>query len=223
MTDEEGQFAREVSAMKGVHMFNHFYDKIRETQEFFVRYPGASGSYEPTVDMEVDVPFSGEEVFGKYMDLHALYSKYINIPNIGNKDQDYLQYLERFNTFFYIQETVRKSKQYAAYINELADYISSFYQRVNPLVDIAPNIREWRETFEKNWDAKSIAGWSKVSGKKTHNAQPLRLGTIFSLALSRVIVCCRDVQCGGGAGGAGTGAAEGGVASDESQVRRDAA
>ena len=41
-------------------------------------------------------------LIGKYLDLHTFFLRFCNLPNIPGKDQDYLAYLDKFNSFFYI-------------------------------------------------------------------------------------------------------------------------
>ena len=41
--------------------------------------------------------FTGEEYFGKYLDMHEVYEKFVNLPHIYRVD--YITYLGSFHTF----------------------------------------------------------------------------------------------------------------------------
>jgi splicing factor 3A subunit 3 len=161
-------------------MFSSFYDALNATREYHMKFPNASSDYIPKViQEEINVPFSGEEIFGKYLDLHTFYLRYCNLPNVPAKDQDYLQYLDKFNSFFFISETSKNSKIYVSYVNDLWEYLSGFFSRVQPLVEL--DLKEWREEFERKWTAGKISGWKPRTTKTAgggNMAQPqaLRLG-----------------------------------------------
>jgi Pre-mRNA-splicing factor SF3A3, of SF3a complex, Prp9 len=41
----------------------------------------------------IQVVFSGEEVYGKFFDLHSLYVRWVNMPQCTDKQLDYGAYL----------------------------------------------------------------------------------------------------------------------------------
>jgi splicing factor 3A subunit 3 len=177
--DKDGILKEELGSMRGANMFSSFYDALNATREYHLRFPHASADYIPkVVQDDISVPFSGEEIFGKYLDLHTFYMRYGNLPNVPARDQDYLQYLDKFNTFFYIPENIKVNKNYSAYVNELWEYLSHFFSRVQPLIEIDYN--EWRDEFDKKWAAGQVPGWKPRSSGANKSAssasQPLRLG-----------------------------------------------
>ncbi|XP_046860760.1 uncharacterized protein LOC124453988 [Xenia sp. Carnegie-2017] len=111
------------------------------------------------------VDFSDEEGYGKYLDLHEPYDKYMNIKGIeGSKDLmmfgelhlnfvkriDYLAYLETFDRLFDIPKE-KKTHEYKRYIIVLLDYLYYYCQRVQPLVDLDKEMEETQEEFDRNW------------------------------------------------------------------------
>ena len=133
ISDKDNLLKDELMAMKGEDMFNSFYKAIQATKEYHQKYPNLKE--EPLVDpasMEIDLNFSGEEVFGKYLDLHALYIQYCNIPDILDEntrnDFDYTSYLDKFNVYFHLSEVQKQSKHYQRYIRDLWDYLYGFFQ-----------------------------------------------------------------------------------------------
>lgn len=189
----------EISKIKSSEMFKNFYAVLKETKEYHQKFATNlavdSGPDIPAILDTVSVPFSGEEIFGKYLDLHTFYVQYCNIPNIpGRENQDYLQYLDKFSSFFYIPEKVKGSKAYKNYLMSLWEYLSGFFGRVQPLVNLDEIITEWKSSFETAWAEGKVAGWNKGSGGSGSNnhdgrggginkkePQPLRLG-IFNSA-----------------------------------------
>ena len=101
-TDNECMLKDEIDNMRGSEqMFTSFYESLNSTKEYHAKYPSASDATAapnlPVEDISVDVQFSGEEVFGKYLDLNTHYMVFSNLSKKYSIEQDYLQYLDRFN------------------------------------------------------------------------------------------------------------------------------
>jgi splicing factor 3A subunit 3 len=174
--------------MSGAQAFDGFYDSVRKSREYHTRNwveerPLRS---EVAVSAEPAVAFSGDEVFGKYLDLHAAHQAYCNLPSLPSRDVDYLQYLEKFNAFFYLPAACRATKAYGTYVEELWDYLRGFFQRTQPLVDVDPLVAEWRTKFLEEWSAGSVNGWSSSTSSRRREEgsapQPLRLGMFNELS-----------------------------------------
>lgn len=180
LLEDDNLLRADVGKMKGSDMFNSFYTAVTTTREYYARFPSLNipPNSESKSNEASDVPFSGEEVFGKYLDLHAFHLRYTNLPNVPSHEQDYLQYLDKFNTFFYISESSKNSKHYRAYLNELWDYLFDFFSRIQPLVEIDSILLGWRTDFEKKWAEGTVPGWKK---KNVTSPQPLRLGVFNSV------------------------------------------
>lgn len=140
--------------------------------------------------------FSGEEAYGKYVDLYTNHTAYNNIKNIG-KRLGYLQYLDvlllaqngpvhqelpkeaRFTKDYesYVHRLVsRISRSYFtnSYIKNLHTYLLSFTKRTQPLVDVETRQQEAEIEFNTKWEAGEVADWEESSGK----AQAVSNGTI---------------------------------------------
>ena len=131
---------------------------------------------------QVNVQFSGEEVFGKYLDLNSFYDLFCNLPGgSSSQDLDYIQYLNKFNNFFYIPENSKSSKLYVQYISGLWNYLSDFLWRIQPLVDMQEFLDKWQEEFDIKWKGGQIQGWAAPKGVKADGEkQALRLGMFNS-------------------------------------------
>ena len=225
INDNDNILNDEINIMKDDDMFNHFYNAINTTYEYHSKYPNIvidnNDNIIKNLVNNVNVDFSGEEVFGKYLDLHSFHYKYCNLPNISNSSNsssgaarsssssstiDYIQYLEKFNSFFYINEN-HKTNKYTTYINELLEYLYNFFNRVQPLVNMNEILSSWEATFDELWADGKINGWTLKSNAKVSNKQPQPLKlTMFnaseeleSLGNDRLKEACEalGIKCGG--------------------------
>ena len=159
-------------------MFSSFYETLNTTREYHQRFPDQQlpsvlGSLPDELE-KLDVLFSGEEVFGKYLDLNSHFFSFCNLPHLPIKSPDYLQYLDMFFNFFFFKQETRSSKAYIAYINDLWTYLANFLGRVQPLVDLEEMIVGWHKDFE--------AATTVDAKKQTKNGgEPLRLGMFGSV------------------------------------------
>lgn len=179
LEDSAGGVRADAAHMKGAGMFDSFYGAVSSTKEYYARFPHLEYTSNENKSSEVDisVSFSGEEVFGKYLDLHSFHLQYSNLRHVPAQEQDYLQYLDKFNSFFHIPDNCKTTKQYRSYVSELWSYLSDFFSRVQPLVDKNELISSWRAEFEKKWSSGDISGRKKMP---SNYPQPLRLGMFNS-------------------------------------------
>ena len=131
--------------------------------------------------------FSGEEAYGKYVDLYTNHTAYNNLKNIG-KRLGYLQYLDSLLSaqngpvHRELPKETRLTKDYEScvefcanatlllkdmdrYIQNLYNYLLSFSKRTQPLVDVDTRQREAEVEFDTKWEAGEIAGWEESSAK----------------------------------------------------------
>lgn len=175
--DKDGLLKEDLSAIRGKNMFTAFYDVLHSTREYHQKFPNASLDYHAKIiNGEINVNFSGEEIFGKYLDLHTFYLRYCNLPNIPHREQEYLQYLDKFNSFFFIPENSKSTKAYSSYISELWDYLCGFFHRIQPLVEL--NEDEWKIEFDQKWIEGKVSGWKPkvTAANRSSEPQLLRLG-----------------------------------------------
>lgn len=175
--DVDGLYSEELATMRE-NPLDAFYSQLQSTMEFYEKFPGLESAAPAPVDLSVSVAFSGEEVFGKYLDLTNLYLEFSNVlKKHSNIEQDYLQYLERFSTFFYLPAEVRRSRHYADYLQHLWDYLTQFYRRVNPMNDLDSAIQSWDSEFDKRVASGEITlPQAKAAAATKREPQELRLG-----------------------------------------------
>ncbi|KAL0485101.1 splicing factor 3A subunit 3 [Acrasis kona] len=115
-------------------------------------------------ELEEKIQFSGEESFGKYVDLHSLYMQYINLPHVDNSI-DYLNYLNQFHMFHRIDQKTKEKASYRKYLQDLFDYLVDFHKRTQPLSDLTQITKSIIEQFESDWSNQKVQGWSKPSNE----------------------------------------------------------
>ncbi len=123
------------------------------------------------------VDFTDEEGYGKYLDLHESYVKYVNLKGIQvsiliktrNKWKkltrlyflqkiDYISYLNIFDRLFDIPRE-KKNAEYRNYLQGLVDYLVDYVARVKPVMDLDNLFQEIEQDFEKDFVAGTFPGW----------------------------------------------------------------
>ena len=120
--DKDGIRKDEVSALSGPNEFSEFYSRLKSIKEFYRRIPNEisipmSVEFEemaklrenPTDEASNLVDFTDEEGYGKYLDLHECYEKYVNLK--GVEKVDYITYLTTFDRLYDINKD-RKTSEY---------------------------------------------------------------------------------------------------------------
>ncbi|KAI9818237.1 MAG: hypothetical protein M1832_004453 [Thelocarpon impressellum] len=171
--DADGLRRQEVQAISTGDPFDEFYKQLDEIKDFHRRYPN-----EPVENLErayrkkgpgegdlsaaeIDTMFTGEEAYGRFLDLTTLHEDYLNLP--GVKRLSYLQYLDVFDVFttptLPVRRVDRTTEQYFNYVGRLASYLEDFLKRTRPLEDLDKFFTSIDADFEKAWDAQDIPGW----------------------------------------------------------------
>lgn len=172
-TDANGARAKEIQTISTGDPFDEFYKQMEEIKEHHRRYPNepvenleraykrkapADGDI---VTSEVDNMFTGEEAYGRFLDLTTQHEDYLNLP--GVKRLTYLQYLDYFDIFTPPQCPIKRSDkttdQYFKYVGALAGYLEGFLRRTRPLEDLDKLFDSFDSDFENVWNANDVPGW----------------------------------------------------------------
>uniref|UniRef100_A0AAV1UE88 C2H2-type domain-containing protein n=1 Tax=Peronospora matthiolae TaxID=2874970 RepID=A0AAV1UE88_9STRA len=196
--DEDGIFAEETENMRGRAVFTSFYEQLKSIRSFHRKYPNSVVSHELNLEevFHPNVQFSGEEHFGKYVDLNEFYTRFLNIPELkwqARKTQealrlsaktkgkrqsagtslDYLAFLASFSDFSAIPAAQKtRSAPYQQYLKDLKEYLLDFYRRTQPLVDLDDVIDETSAKFEKRWALRQVPGWNSSDKKDSADKVP---------------------------------------------------
>ncbi|RQM08543.1 hypothetical protein DH86_00000263 [Scytalidium sp. 3C] len=171
--DADESRSKEIQTISTGEPLEAFYKELAEIKSFHQRYPNepvenlekaykkkAPGEGENMVS-EVDNMFTGEEAFGRFLDLTTMHENYLNLPNI--KRLTYLQYLDNFDIFTPPQCSIKRADKmtdaYFNYVGELAAYLESFIRRTRPLEDLDKLFRTFEEEFDTAWANNDVPGW----------------------------------------------------------------
>jgi len=116
--DEDGSRAAEIEQLQQPERLSLFYERLREIKESY-RKSGNRGNEADNSSVqtakkqeeellaltEPKLVFSGEENYGKYLDLSSFYEAFVNIK--GAPEMDYIDYLSTFYKFELFGNTVR--------------------------------------------------------------------------------------------------------------------
>eukprot|EP00177_Eucheuma_denticulatum_P004481 GFKZ01008145.1.p1 GENE.GFKZ01008145.1~~GFKZ01008145.1.p1 ORF type:complete len:514 (+),score=95.12 GFKZ01008145.1:105-1544(+) len=92
------------------------------------------------------VEFSGEEGDGRFLDLMAFYTEFLNICGPHRRPTEYYEYVrDSVTTFAELPPAARGSKQYITYLHRLLEYLVGFAERAHPLDRIGEHVNKARE------------------------------------------------------------------------------
>jgi splicing factor 3A subunit 3 len=165
----------ELKQMKGEKMFSSFFEKLNSSQEYLQKVEFHPLSLTTPKLCSVQVHFSGEEVFGKYLDLHDSFQLFLNLPKCPVRSIDYIQYIDLFCNFFYMTNDCRRTKQYQLYLNHLWTYLKDFFCRIQPLIDLEKNVKDWEKLLFDDLSTASKEFLSKFSSEK----DVMQLGMVY--------------------------------------------
>ncbi|RDW78283.1 C2H2 and C2HC zinc finger-1 [Coleophoma crateriformis] len=172
--DADGLRSREIQSISTGEPLEEFYKQLGEIKSFHSKYPNepvenleraykkrpTTVEGEPSTS-EVDNMFTGEEAFGRYLDLTTIHEQYLNLSGI--KRLTYLQYLDAFDSFTpplcSIKRPDKMTDQYFTYVGQLASYLESFMRRTRPLENLEKIFTSFDEDFEKAWAENEVPGW----------------------------------------------------------------
>ncbi|XP_003383664.1 PREDICTED: splicing factor 3A subunit 3-like [Amphimedon queenslandica] len=218
-TDQDGSRQEEIDAMSGVDQFREFYRRLKRVNEYYseqgddfqddpimVEFNKMDKDRQnPPEEMQNLVEFTDEEGYGKFLDLHSVYSQYLNIKRMERKD--YLSYLQTFDQLYDINKE-DKGSEYKKYLESLVDYLLGYIERVQPLVDQTELLIKIKKDFEEKWSQGTFPGWKKDSGTSAlakHSGASLDLTAfnsheeLMSLGLDRLksALMAQGLKCGG--------------------------
>mmetsp|Transcript_13985 Transcript_13985/g.39764 ORF Transcript_13985/g.39764 Transcript_13985/m.39764 type:complete len:485 (-) Transcript_13985:3-1457(-) len=140
--DKYGDRKQEISSLggEGPVLFGNFYEQLREAKDYHRKFPDIPVQSGKLEKLEMDVTFSGEEAYGKYVDLHWFHEQFTNLPRVRSalpkedSTLEYRRYLQIFHIFD--DEWPSKNAQYRTYIDDLQSYLKDFMTRTQPLEDM---------------------------------------------------------------------------------------
>ncbi|KAA1065032.1 hypothetical protein PGT21_022131 [Puccinia graminis f. sp. tritici] len=175
--DQERALEIEKLSQTNAGDLNEFYSRLGSLNEFHRKYPNHhlnsdlsatfdwSGLEGEVIDGRdfIDRMFTGEELLGRYLDLHILHDTYNNLTstsNLASKRLPYISYIDTFDQFNNIPRTTKSRPEYITYLKDLRDYLESFHRRTHPLYDLDADLNNLYEEFEEKWASGELSGWT---------------------------------------------------------------
>ncbi|KAK7107124.1 splicing factor 3A subunit 3-like [Littorina saxatilis] len=214
--DKDGIRKEEIQALAGPNEYVEFRQRLTAIDKFYAKHPN-----EISIPMSVEfdelakqrenqgdesqnlVEFSDEEGYGKYLDLHECFVRYLNLKGIERLD--YITYLSTFDHLYKIPKD-RKNTAYKEYVVFLLDYLSHYLSKVKPLLDQHEVLEVVQSQCESDWMEGIVPGWPKeATGALTHAGAHLDLSAfssweeLASLGLDRLksALMALGLKCGG--------------------------
>ncbi|XP_058095942.1 splicing factor SF3a60 homolog [Magnolia sinica] len=155
----------------GTNVFSAFYDRLKEIREYHRRHPAArvidaTDEYEDLLKEEPRIEFSGEEGFGRYLDMHELFNEYIN-SKFG-ENIEYSAYLDVFPQTHKIPRNLKMTRKYRDYLEHFLEYLISFFMRTEPLQDLDRIFQKVETEFEELWADGKVLGWENKGLENGH-------------------------------------------------------
>lgn len=157
---------------QGPEVFSVFYDTMREMRAYYAKFPNMTFekpdevAYKLVMEDDELSQFTGEESFGRFLDLHEHYVNFLNLKHNKGKAIDYIDYLKSLHTFDSRLDI--KDQHYRNYLQNLLEYLVSWYRRAKPLVDVGGFIKQAEELVEKCWNN---GNWSWESAEQEEKEQ----------------------------------------------------
>ncbi|XP_021718985.1 splicing factor SF3a60 homolog [Chenopodium quinoa] len=101
--------------------------------------------------MTPNISFSGEEGFGRYLDLNEIYNMCMN-SKFGLYFTSYADYIDKFPAIDLIPAKYKTTIRYKEYIEGVLKYLISFLERAKPLMFL-DRIKNLESEFEESWTA----------------------------------------------------------------------
>ncbi|VDN32650.1 unnamed protein product, partial [Gongylonema pulchrum] len=192
--DEDKSRKMELRSIAGPNEFAEFYSRFKALKDAHRRNPDEIAvplslefqkMNEAIENLELAeqelIDFTDEESYGRFLDMHAVYEKYVNIKGI--KKVDYLTFLSNFDRFAEIPISSKKTGSYREYLNVLKEYLINFLARTRPLLDVNEEFEKSLVDFDKKWEEGTLSGWSRDQhGALAHSGAFLDLSSFESAA-----------------------------------------
>jgi splicing factor 3A subunit 3 len=166
---EDEERKKEIDKMGGENLqkvLNSFDQKLSEIREYHRNFPSLTLDYQlfdpkknflvtktmKILEME-EIRFTGDEKYGKCLDLQKFHNEFKNIIQNGNLE--YEQYLKTLSQFEKVPKNL-KNEDYKNYLKDLLEYLIEFYNKSFPFFEIQSELEEVEKEFLENFTEKKV-------------------------------------------------------------------
>jgi splicing factor 3A subunit 3 len=174
--DDDGLMAVDISSISVLDDLSEYYNRLEFISDHYKSrrsalvkpfHPKDVLKNEEDEMVELEAMFTGDESFGRHLDLHELFNEYTNIKGVNRLD--YLTYLDRFDRFKDIPLEVKKSRIYYTYLKNMHEYLVDWIKRSQPLFNYEQLESDTSDEFERLWQEGTVPTWPKptISASET--------------------------------------------------------
>ncbi|KAJ3303120.1 hypothetical protein HDV03_004199 [Kappamyces sp. JEL0829] len=183
---------------------SEFYSRLKGIKEYYRSLPSELAMpFDPStyiaslVDvekqaLELDFVFSGEEGWGRYLDLHQCFRLYSNLK--GVEKINYLTYLDRFERyrpeltrrFKIIPQSTKMHTDYYKYLVELEAYLLDWIKRAKPLFMWQTLKQQILDEFEDRWAEGTVPLWERPTNTAQGEAAASSAAALYCVACERL-------------------------------------
>lgn len=168
MDDKDGSRREELAAMSGKDVFNNFYARLKDVRDYHRKFPdqtdvvynddGTVMSLEEQILKEEPIPeFTGEEGMGRWVDMHVLFNRFVNLKLLDGEAMDYLGFLDQVRHLDDLEEKRLNVTAYCNWVKDVLAYLEGFHKRVQPLQNLEKIMVKVEEDFQLKFEADSKA------------------------------------------------------------------
>ncbi|KAK2952417.1 putative Splicing factor 3A subunit 3 [Blattamonas nauphoetae] len=150
-----------------INSLNELMQTLTEMQTFYLQNPTDLKEIVSTIEeieIEERIIFSGEEAWGRFLDLHSLHQVFVALPfrAVIEIDETYSTFLDYCGDLSLIPRESKTGPEYLSFTDSLRDYLTDFYHRVYPVLDLTQILNGIKTTFEEQWAAGEFPGWNQL-------------------------------------------------------------
>jgi hypothetical protein len=175
-TNEYDQFYTQLAVVKDIHrrfpnlqvedLERNYRKRTREEME-----TDRMCHTETPLMIAISNMFTGEESWGRFIDLTPLHVKFLNLRGVRT-NISYIDYLKTFQGFRHLRQQT-KNEDYLNYLVQLQEYLESFLKRVQPLVNHEKLMNKIGVDFTACWENGTAPGQQITEADGPKNTNPL--------------------------------------------------
>ncbi|KAI9305647.1 hypothetical protein BJ944DRAFT_161331 [Cunninghamella echinulata] len=163
--DKDGKRQQDIDSLSKPSInLEEFYKQLNVIKDHHQKYPNEpieapEFEFIQTIDDQettgeeedvLETLFSGEENYGRYLDLNAIHRDYLNLKGI--KRIDYIPFLDKVDHFkdpTMYPINIKTSQSYHDYLDQFIQYLKSYFARAKPLIDVPAIEEKAKNAFEQ--------------------------------------------------------------------------
>ncbi|ANB12441.1 Prp9p [Sugiyamaella lignohabitans] len=134
---------------------------------------GVLSTFAVAENVSVDTEFSGEEYYGRFVDMVGLHEQFLNLHFVQHQ-LSYTQYLDKMSDFsdksIYSSQRLNSS-HYFEYIVELHKYLETFFRKTRILAHPESSLASIESDFDSLWQSQKYPSWIREDKESRNGGQ----------------------------------------------------